>query len=351
MTSKNLEEQLDKIRSEPELWDIFTRKEEYNPPFRDKYGRFPYYLSTERSIFEPRVSKYLVENGLKMEYPDGKEFAVCLTHDIDALYYSRMGIITDTGRHILHGQMKDALRRPFYNIIKKWNPWWNFKEIMDLEEEYGAKSTFFIMGLEEGDQDFNYRAEDISHELGSIVDRGWEVGLHGGHEAYNDLEALKRQKTNLERALGRGVVGYRNHFLRFKVPETWELLEKGGFKYDATFGYADCVGFRNGMCHPFKPYDLRAGREIDILENPLVVMDGTLDQYMRLDMRTAWEAVRRLIDTVESYHGVFTLLWHNTYMVGERLRFYEKVLGYCQEKRAWMTSGADICSWWLPKNV
>lgn len=336
------EDHLYKVCSEPDLWDLFTRKEEYEPPFRDAYGRFPYYLSDERSIFEPRVSKYLVDNGLEVEYPDGKDFAVCLTHDIDVLYYPEVSVITDMGRHILHGQMRDALKRPFYNIIKKWNPCWNFKEIMDLEEEYGAKSTFFIMGLEKGDQDFNYRADDISHELRGIVDRGWEVGLHGGHEAYRDLEALKKQKANLERALGEKVVGYRNHYLRFEVPETWELLESAGFKYDATFGYPDCVGFRNGMCHPFKPYDLRAGRVINILEIPLVVMDGTLDQYMRLDIDKSWEVVRRLIDTVERYNGIFTLLWHNTYMKGDQLKLYKKILGYCWKKKAWMSSGGSI---------
>lgn len=341
-----LEDRLYKVRSEPDLWDVFTRKEEYEPSFRDAYGRFPYCLSDERSIFEPRVSKYLVDNGLEVEYPDGKDFAVCLTHDIDVLYYPKVSVITDMGRHILHGQMRDALRRPFYNIIKKWNPRWNFKEIMDLEEKYGAKSTFFIMGLEEGDQDFNYRADDISYELRGIVDRGWEVGLHGGHEAYKDLEAIKRQKVNLEKALGEKVVGYRNHYLRFKVPETWELLERCGFKYDATLGYADCVGFRNGMCHPFKPYNLRAGREIEILEIPLVIMDCTLDLYMRLDMETAWDVTRRLIDTVKRYHGVFTILWHNTYMDGDMLRFYEKVLHYCRKNRAWMTSGVEIVNRW-----
>jgi peptidoglycan/xylan/chitin deacetylase (PgdA/CDA1 family) len=343
MKGNKIESHLNKLRSEPELWDIFTRREEYNPHFRDKYGRFPYYMSNNRSIFDPRVSKYLVENGLEMEYLDGKKFAVCLTHDIDAVYYPRgASIIAEMGKYLLHGQLRDALKRPFYNIHKIWNPIWNFREIMDLEEAYGAKSTFFVMGLEEGDQDINYRAEELSCEMGNIVDRGWEVGLHGGHEAYENPEALKRQKANLEMALGEKVVGYRNHYLRFKVPETWELLEKGGFKYDATFGYPDCVGFRNGMCHPFKPYDLRTCQEIDILEIPLITMDGTLDQYMRLDMRTAWDVIRQLIDTVERYHGVFTLLWHNTYIEGERLKLFEKVLEYCQEKGAWMTSGENI---------
>ena len=29
---------------------------------------------------------YLVQNGLEIEYPEGKRFAVCLTHDVDDIY-------------------------------------------------------------------------------------------------------------------------------------------------------------------------------------------------------------------------------------------------------------------------
>ncbi|AKB76689.1 hypothetical protein MSHOH_0206 [Methanosarcina horonobensis HB-1 = JCM 15518] len=72
----------EKLKENEELWDLFTRKEEYSVTFRDGYERFPYYLSNHRSIFEPRVSKFLVENGLKPQYPDEKKFAVCLTHEM-----------------------------------------------------------------------------------------------------------------------------------------------------------------------------------------------------------------------------------------------------------------------------
>ena len=39
-------------------------------------------------------------------------------------------------------------------------------------------------------------------------------------------------------------------------------------------------------------------------------------------------------------------LWHNTYMAGDNLMFYEKMLKYCYEKGAWMTSGEEIWKWW-----
>ena len=73
----------------PDLWDRFTRREEYEVPIRDMHGRFPYWASRDRDIFRPSVSGFLYEHGLiKPEHPDGCEFALCVTHDIDAVYSS-----------------------------------------------------------------------------------------------------------------------------------------------------------------------------------------------------------------------------------------------------------------------
>jgi hypothetical protein len=153
----------------------------------------------------------------------------------------------------------------------------------------------------------------------------------------------------LEKVLGKEVIGYRNHYLRFKTPDTWGLLAKAGFKYDTTFGYHDRVGFRNGMCHPFKPFNLNTNKEIDILEIPLIIMDGALFDSVK-SFEEAWEITKRLIDTVENFNGVLTLLWHsNAFNCAFRdkwVTFYDKLLKYCHEKNAWMTSGEKIWGWW-----
>jgi hypothetical protein len=337
---------IEKLIQDKELWDIFTRKEEYNPLFLDQYGRFPYYLSTYKRILEPEVSKFLVENGLTVEYPERKKFAVCLTHDIDNVYLSKFDIIYGAAKSLKHHQIKNAFKMLFNNIYSGWNPRWNFRDIIALEEKYGATSSFYFLALTKGNSDFNYKIEGLEYEMANITDNGWEVGLHGGHEAYNNLDEINEKKNNLEKVLGKNIIGYRNHYLRFKVPDTWTLLEKAGFKYDTTFGYPDHVGFRNGMCHPFKPFNLDTNGEIDILEIPLTIMDATLFDYMMLDMGGAWELTKMLIDTVERYNGVITVLWHNASMVDEKLKFYEKILKYCYEKKAWMTSGEEIWKWW-----
>lgn len=334
------------LRSNKEIWDLFTRREEYNTRILDQYQRFPYYLSFHRNIFEPKVSEFLIKNGLKVKYPNDKKFAVCLTHDIDVALFTKLEIISQMIKLLRKLELKKSLEMLLSRINKNFNSRWNFKKIINLEEKYDSKSSFYFLSIEESDLEFNFKIEVLNNELGYIVDKGFEVGLQGSHRAYNSLDEIKKEKERLEKVLGKNVIGYRNHYLRFKTPNTWELLKKTGFKYDTTFGYADCIGFRNGMCHPFKPFNLNTNKKIDILEIPLIIMDGTLFTYMKLDIKTAWEITKNLIDVVEKYNGVITILWHNTYMENEFLKFYENILKYCHEKNAWLTSGEEICNWW-----
>jgi hypothetical protein len=215
---------------------------------------------------------------------------------------------------------------------------------MKLEERYNTKSSFYFLSLDINDYNYNYRLEDLRNELKNIIDKGWEVCLHGSDKAYSNLDEIKIEKKRLEKYLGKKFIGYRNHNLRFKVPDTWELLREAGFKYDTTFGYADCIGFRNGMCHPFKPYNLNTKKNIDILEIPLNIMDVTLfNRYMKLDFNNAWDMTKSIIDIVEKYNGVITVLWHNgSFIENNYQKFYEKILKYCYNKKAWITNGEEI---------
>lgn len=329
-----------------ELWNHLTRIEEYECNFQDKFERFSYYQSEYRNILDPIVSSSLIKNESSPIYPHNKPFAVCLTHDIDTLYRSflmRLFYCINALRH----KDKMMLKQNILAIFNKKKPFFNIREIMDLEEKYGAKSSFYFLALKPGEQDFNYNVGNLKDELKEIDTRGWEVGLHGGHQAWNSFDKLIEEKERLEAEFGKPVIGYRNHYLHFKVPDTWEYLAKAGIKYDTTFGYADCVGFRNGMCHPYCPYNMNTKKYIDIMEIPLVVMDVTLFGYMHLTKEDAFNLVKKLIDIVSELNGVFTLLWHNSYLIEGTWQheMYENILSYCQEKNAWMTSGKEIYEW------
>lgn len=334
------------VRQNTGLWDLYTLKHEY--PLMQRDGYKSYYRSQNRdSILEPAVSRYLVENKLDVTYPGDRKFAVCLTHDIDVIYPT-IPHRALSSLHFLRGMDLGGLKKELFPNKSKNGPgtYINFREIMEIEEAYGAKSSFYFMARCPGKKGSGlYDLRSIEDELGHISDRGWEIGLHGGYYAYDDLAEILEEKRNLESVLGKKVTGYRNHYLCFKIPDTWELLARAGFEYDTTLGYNNMVGFRNGMCHPFRPFNLKLGREIDIVEIPLTIMDRTLFSYGG-SPALAWEKAKLLVDTVERYHGVITLLWHNTVFGSpyreEWKRLYSKILDYCRSKNAWMTSAEEI---------
>ena len=47
----------------------------------------------------------------------------------------------------------------------------------------------------------HHRVEDLESDLGTVIDNGCEVGLHGGYYAFDDLAEIKLEKARLEKVL------------------------------------------------------------------------------------------------------------------------------------------------------
>ncbi|MTI83712.1 MAG: hypothetical protein FH756_07365 [Firmicutes bacterium] len=339
-----------KIKQNGHLWEYFTKAEEYRSSKLDKHGRFNYSMSCHKDVLEPRISKFLIKSNLNLNYPMGKKFAICLSHDVDDIYPTGIHSLLSIGHYFRKLDFEAITEHIGWRYFgKKTSPFMNFEEIINLEEQYGAKSTFFFLASKTDPIRPRYDVKDIKSELLYIIKKGWEIGLHGSYYAYNDLEQIKREKEKLESVVLQTVKGYRSHYLRFDTPFTWNLLAKAGFNYDTTFGYSDMVGFRNGMCHPFEPFDLEKEINIDILEIPLIIMDGAL--FKNVDsLKEAWVTVKKILDSVKDCSGVVTILWHNQSFAcpykEEWKEMYEKILQYGYQKNAWMTSGWEIYKWW-----
>ncbi|HTB05402.1 MAG TPA: polysaccharide deacetylase family protein [Bacteroidia bacterium] len=344
-----------------ELWDLYTAREEYNPLVTDKYGRFPHYLSQNRNVFQPQVSTYLVRNGLKPKYPDNKKFAVCLTHDVDLLYYDyikSLNVYMQEGvKGVLRGkpatieslkqQRRESRGR---SVIRRINANWHINKLLEAEKAHNVRSSFYFLSLTKPEQDFNYSPSEIKEIFEEVKYNKCEIGLHGGHLAYNDLSKTKEERERLQLASGIEIQSYRNHYLRFKTPLTWKYLNQLGFKYDTTFGYADCAGFRNGMCYPFQPFDILEDKFLNIIELPLVVMEKTLSDYMGLNTVEQFKVFKNLIENTEQHNGVLTLLWHNHVMDGESGEQYKAFLKYAVERNAWIATANEIVDWWKENN-
>jgi hypothetical protein len=317
---------------------MLSRYEELMVNEKDQFGRFPAAASIaykENFLTRPIVNDYIDMlwewiDGFDLGYErrtlwNGKDFAACLTHDID---HTRRWTTRSICRELVNsGDMAFRKHSPLaairkvakttISVLSLKDPYWNFDEIMALEKYYGFSSSFYVFGDGKHRKLSNYSIYDgkISRLLSEIQDKGHEVGLHGSLDSYNDLEMLREEKENLERLVG-DIFSVRQHFLKLSVPDTFTIHEKLHIKCDVTLGFAEHEGFRAGCCFPFRPYNIEEDRPLDVLEIPLTVMEGTFSeaQYKGMNEAEAWQSMESVLTEVKNHRGCVVLLWHNTHL-------------------------------------
>ena len=348
---------------------MLSRYEEIVLREKDRFDRFP---ATESLAYKggfldrPVVNEYIellwswidgLGLGLKTrELWRDKDFAVCLTHDVDNVRkYGVYPPLLTVGRSIVRDR---DLRRASAIIMdyleakldKKLNN--AFSYMMKLESKYGFKSSFYFMsgGSTKYDASYSIHDSDVISLLRTLRKEGFEIGLHPSFDSYEDFDMVNLEKQKLEKATENPIFGGRQHYLRWKTPDTWRILEKVGLKYDTTLSFADHEGFRCGICLPYEPFDILQNRRLDIWELPLTVMDRSLFDYQNLTPEEGFQRIKDLIDITKDYHGMFVLLWHNSSL--DPLRFpgwaevYKRIIEYLGKKNILKGSAREIIDWW-----
>lgn len=110
----------------------------------------------------------------------------------------------------------------------------NTTRLMDVFDETGIKSTFFVLG---------WVAERFPQLVHEIARRGHEVASHGHlHRLVYDQtpkafrEDIRRSKDILESAAGKAVLGYRAPSYSITPRSLWafDVLIEEGYRYDAS---------------------------------------------------------------------------------------------------------------------
>ncbi|HEX5824546.1 MAG TPA: polysaccharide deacetylase family protein, partial [Candidatus Limnocylindrales bacterium] len=192
----------------------------------------------------------------------------------------------------------------------------------------GLRSTFyFLAGNEPGEHDFRYRISDprVLGLLRQVHDRGHEVGLHASYDSYLSPVRIAFEFDALVQAcraagFDQATWGVRQHYLRFRNPETWAGHEAAGFEHDSTLGYADAVGFRAGTCREYPLFDVQGRRPLALRERPLIVMDATLLGYNALALDAATARAVEIVDACRRHGGDAVVLYHNSSLPTPALR-------------------------------
>lgn len=330
---------------------LVSRYEEYLPHINDKHDRFQAkdsILVKMNMLEKPLVNIWAIELGniLTAIYPvlqlKKRTFTFVPTYDVDAAWaYKNKGIFRTTAAYA-----RDLLNLDFKECSKRWNvitgyekdPFDTFDYQIELQKELKLHPKYFILC---GEYDLNDKNISLrNNEFQDLIKRLGDyasVGIHPSYSSYLNKEKVKTEVTKLSKVLNREITMSRQHFLRLRMPLSYQILIDLDITDDYSMGYATLPGFRAGIADTYRFFDLEHDNVTNLNVHPFAVMDGTLRDYLDLNIDESFEKTAKLIQEVKNVNGTFILLWHNETLSDEKRwqgwkALYRKILDYAPNK-------------------
>lgn len=323
---------------------LLSRYEEYLPHKQDRHGRYRAEDSVAweyRFLEEPVIDQWLfhvrrlLEKKFSCNLP-ARPFQPVFSFDVDMAWkYLHRGRTRE-----LLGLSRDLLRLKFATVRERlavWrgraaDPYFSFPILERLHGAAGVRPIFFFLVGPPGRFDRNNPPQSPAmQQLIAGLAEHYPVGLHPSYQSHQQADRVAEEKTLLEKTVSKPVRINRQHFIKFRLPETYRILLQCGIEADYSMGYASHTGFRAGTSHDFLWYDLEAEETTGLRVHPFSFMDATLRYYQgktAAEARRVWEKLYRKLKAVD---GQFISIWHNFILSREGE-------GYSD----WLQSYADI---------
>lgn len=370
-----------------ELARLFLRLEEHESARRDRWGCWDFeYSENFRSgrLRQAEIDRWLAKHraelagavALEPLWPDGRPFAVCVTHDVDLV--SDEATLRQIARHARAGAaaigaegdaLPRRLARPAVRVARSLrrvsrgpSTRETLERSVELEARRGIRASYLFTVPPRDVRtrwDCAYAPDDlctfrgarrrIADVMRTLADEGFDVGLHGSYQAGDRPGLLARERDVLREATGLEIVSTRQHFLHWDVRWTPQLQEAAGFRADSSLGFNRNIGYRAGTSLPFRQFDPSARRSLELLEVPLVVQDGALlgEIGIGADAKDAQRAVRQVFDEAAETGGAVTIVFHPDKLArSDWLALFEWTLDQALERGAWTASLRDLDEWW-----
>ncbi len=251
-------------------------------------------LNKEQSQLIPRlVPTFDIDNAFAYKYKKGKRKWLSIIRDI------------------INRDRKRLRERRLVNSGKMTDPYDSYDKIKEIIESHPDTKLFWLM-KSDGQYDRNLSAQVEEHrQLISNLAAICDLGLHPSYDSFLNVEQVRTEKGILEEIIAKPIDQSRQHYLKLKLPESYRTLIEIGIEEDYSMGFAEHYGFRAGTARSFYWYDLENDLITGLLVNPFVYMDGTMHEYMDLEVEKSKRVIDKLFNEVSRFGGDFCFIWHN----------------------------------------
>ena len=318
-----------------------SRYEEYLAP-ADLHGRFDHRSSClfRHGLLNTPVADVWIErfrqdlerfSGLKL--PASSVFRVDAGVDIDSVFaYKGKHAFRQAAafaKDALSGRSGECLKRLRVLSGKTRDPNDNF----ELQQQiFGKlKATYFIQVGPYGrfDKNVDPGNPDFQKIIRTLSANGHTIALHPSYGSDSRRNNIMAEKTILESIIKQPVEHSRQHFLRFRLPETYRALIACGIKHEHSMGYSEASGFRAGTAFPFPWYDLQAEAVTTLTVHPFAVMDVCYKHFMHMNVEDAMQVSSEIIAQCKAQNAPFAFVFHNESLSGHRgWENWDKVLSH-----------------------
>ncbi len=299
---------------------------------RDPHGRVPSaaLFSVRKGLADrPWVDEVVLRLGAELErrWPNELDcrlrYNSVVTVDMDnILRYAARPM-----HRALGASVKDLLRGSIAAVKERWqvraggrpDPYEKAIDLIEAQRANVSRAVLFFLMKGEGAHD---HAAAVDHPatraLIQRAARTCEIGIHPSYDTVGDSELAAQERIKLQHVISKGVRFSRQHYLRWRVPET--LRSQVGFNHpeDHTLGFSDRAGFRAATCTPFMWYDLEREEETKLQLWPFAAMDSALIERMGMGPTEVVRTMNAMSDAVRAVSGTFVSVWHDRYLSGHR---------------------------------
>ncbi len=305
---------------------LLTSYEEYGSVKTDIHSRFPYEesLAYKNGFLDvPLIDRWtykfrdlLIEKFGRANDYKLRQYRFVSTFDIDYPYlYRNKGFIKNTVgalRDLLKGKFSDFFERLKVVFHLKQDPYLQaIRWIDDFHKKNGRHYYLFALFARYGKYGRKtlYPQRKYYQYLRAL--ENVTVGLHPSYEGFLDKNTVNREKQKLKKVLGKPVFVARQHFLRLRFPETFNVLDDLKFTEDFSLSYAKTPGFRSGTAVPYHFFDLNNNCSTGLLIRPTILMDTSLMIHQKMAPEDALLKINRFALECKKSGGDFVVIWHN----------------------------------------